>query len=114
MMEQVFALQRRSEPHFGRVRLAEAAVALGLPVDMDDQDNDPFLKCLDDSAMHERIRDQANFGLDQNLMETPGIFVLFFDGAIPSNRMLRFRGAKNLGDLDKTMTDLREQLKTRG
>jgi len=114
MMEKVFALQQRSEPHFGRVRLAEAAAQLDLPVNIEDPNNDPFLQCLDDPAMHERIRDQANFGLDQNLMETPGIFVLFFDGAIPSDRMLRFRGAKNLGDLDKTMTDLREQLKTRG
>ena len=114
MMGRVFALQRRSEPHFSRMRLAEAALALGLPVNIADPDNDPFLRCLDDPAMHDRIRDQAKFGLDQNLMETPGIFVLFFDGAIPSDRMLRFRGAKNLGDLDKTMSDLREQLKSRG
>lgn len=114
MMHMVFALQRQSEPHFSRVRLAGAAVALGLPVNTEDPSADSFLKCLDDSAMHDLIRDQANFGLDQNLMETPGIFVLFFDGPIPSDRMLRFRGAKNLGDLDKTMSDLREQLRIRG
>jgi hypothetical protein len=47
-------------------------------------------------------------------METPGVFVLFFDGPIPFKHMLLFRGAKMFGDVDATMQRLRTQLEQRG
>lgn len=114
MMRQVFELQRKSEPYFGQMRLAEAARAIGLEVDTADREGDPFMKCLEDPTIRERIREHARFGVAQNLMETPGIFVLFFDGDIPSDRMLLFRGAKAFGDVDEAMRRLRHQLEDRG
>lgn len=114
MMRLVFDLQRKSEPYFSQMRLAEAARALGLDVDTIDRAGDPFMRCLEDPASRERIREHARFGMAQNLLETPGIFVLFFDGAIPSDRMLLFRGAKAFGDVDEAMRRLRHQLEERG
>ncbi len=114
VMGLVVDLPRKSEPHFAQMRLAEAARALGLEVDATDRAGDPFMRCLEDPASRESIREHARFGMTQNLLETPGIFLLFFDGAIPSDRMLLFRGAKTFGDLDEAMRKFRHQLEERG
>lgn len=114
MMALVFDMQRQSEPYFERMRLVEAARTVGLTVDLTDPTTDPFLGCMDDPTVKDRIREHARFAISQKLRETPGIFVLFFDGAVPSDRMLLFRGAKMFGDVDETMKKLREQLEQRG
>jgi uncharacterized membrane protein len=114
MMRLVFDMQRLSEPAFSRMRLAEAARSLGLDADTNAPTTDPFMKCLDDPSVQESIREHARYGMARNLMETPGVFVLFFDGHIPFKHMLLFRGAKMFGDVDTTMQRLRTQLEQRG
>ncbi len=108
MMRRLFDMQGEA-PYFTRTRVAEAAIAGGLAVTVDDR-ADPFMTCLDDPQVRARIVEHARFGMNQRLMETPGAFFVFYDGHVPADRMLLVKGGKVYGDVDQLMADLRAQL----
>lgn len=112
MADALFASQEDAgEPLFSQTRLAELANKIGVTVAVDDKD-DPFYKCLrDDTAVLDKIRKHADFGLNRGLTETPGTFFIFFHpNGVPFEKIPLVKGAKTYLDIDDYIKRARERV----
>ncbi len=116
MLDRLFPYQDVPDgPFYTLTHIAEAATALGVPADPDDNEND-FIYCVNNGEtitgenVMTRIRRHAAFAEEQGLTETPAALITFYNGGVALPHTLLVKGAKHYKDVHEYIRKAREEV----